>query len=233
MMLNLVLAASAFATLHLFVSGTPLRGVFVRRIGEGPYRGLFSLATLVTLVWLSRSYSAAFASDNVWLWHWPMAQHAAAPIMLIAFLLAVPGIASRNPASVGQERVLQGNPEPHGMQRITRHPFLWGVAIWAAFHIAANGDVASIVLFATFLVVALVGTRSIDRKRSRALGAVWTAYEARTSNLPFAAIAQGRNRLALREIGWWRPLLALALFALVVALHPRLFGAYPLPGMAD
>jgi len=233
MMVNLVLAASAFATLHLLVSGTPLRGVLVRRLGEGAYRGVFALATLVTLVWMARSYSAAFASDNIWLWHWRMAQHAAAPIMLVAFLLAVPGIASRNPASVGQERVLQDDAEARGMQRITRHPFLWGVAIWAAFHIAANGDVASIVLFATFLIVALIGTRSIDRKRSHALGAVWTAYEARTSNLPFAAIAQGRNRLILREIGWWRPLLALALFALVVTLHPRLFGAYPLPGMAD
>jgi uncharacterized membrane protein len=232
-MAQLVVAALAFAGLHLFVAGTGLRGVLVAKLGEGPYRGLFSLATLATLVWLSRSYSAAFAGDNVWLWHWPLTQHLAAPIMVAALLLAVPGVTSRNPASVGQEGVLTRDPEPRGMQRISRHPFLWGVAIWAAFHIAANGDVASIVLFATFLAVALVGTRSIDGKRARALGAQWTDYEARTSNVPFLAIVQGRNRLVLREIGWLRPLLALGVFAALVALHPMLFGAYPLPGMAD
>jgi len=232
-MVQLVAAALSFAGLHLLVAGTPLRGVLVRAIGEGPYRGLFALSTLATLVWMTRSYSAAFASDNRWLWHWPVMRHLAAPVMLAAFLLAVPGIVSKNPTSVGQERVLHADAEPRGMQRITRHPFLWGVAIWAAFHIAANGDLASIVLFSTFLIVALVGTRSIDGKRARALGEVWSAYLARTSNLPFLAIAQGRTRLSLREIGWWRPLLALALFGLVVALHPRLFGAYPLPGMAD
>jgi uncharacterized membrane protein len=34
-----------------------------------------------------------------------------------------------------------------GIQRVTRHPFLWGVAVWAFVHLIANGDVASLMLF--------------------------------------------------------------------------------------
>jgi uncharacterized membrane protein len=232
-MTQLVLAALSFAGLHLLVSGTALRGVLVRRLGEGPYRGLFSLLSFVTLFWLGRSYSVAFVTDNRFFWHWPMAQHLAGPVVLLAFLMAVTGLIQKNPTAVGQEGVLAKDPEPRGMQRITRHPFLWGITIWAAFHLGANGDLASIVLFATFLVVAVAGTMSIDHKRAQKLGEVWSGYLERTSNIPFLAIAQGRTRLVLSEIGWKRPLVALVVFGVVVALHPMLFHAYPLPGMAD
>jgi uncharacterized membrane protein len=89
------------------------------------------------------------------------------------------------------------------------------------------------VLFSTFVVTALVGTVSIDRKRERALGERYRHYEAKTSNVPFIAIVQRRTRFVWREIGWWRVVVVFAVFAGLVSLHPWLFGAYPLPGMAD
>jgi uncharacterized membrane protein len=230
-MTALILAALTFLGLHSIVSATGLRAAIVRRIGEGPYRGLFSLATAATLVWLGRAYSRAFYAENVWLWQLPGAQHLAAPVMLVAFLFAVVGMTSRNPTSVGQEGSLARDPEARGIQRITRHPFLCGVVLWSALHAGINGDVASLVLFATFLVVAVIGMRSIDRKRARALGDAWIRYRASTSIVPFAAIAKGRNRFVLGEIGWWRPSLALILFAIAILLHGPLFHAYPLPGM--
>jgi hypothetical protein len=122
------------------------------------------------------AYSNAFYIENVWLWQVPGAQHLAAPVMLIAFLLAVVGMRSRNPTSVGQEGTFTRDPEARGIQRITRHPFLCGVVLWSALHASINGDVASLVLFTTFLVVALIGMRSIDRKRERALGDAWARY---------------------------------------------------------
>ena len=232
-MLALVTAAVSFAALHLIVSGTGLRRVLVAKLGEGPFRGLFSVLTLITIVALRRTYGAAFATDNHFYWAWAGAQHAAAPIMLIALLLAVPGITTKSPTAVGMEKLLASDPLPRGIQHVTRHPFLWGVAIWAAFHLVANGDAASLVLFSTFLIVALIGTRSIDHKREVALGDAWRRYAARTSNLPFAAMLQGRTRFSFRELGVWRPLLTLAVFAVLVSVHPLLFHAYPLPGMAD
>jgi uncharacterized membrane protein len=115
------------------------------------------------------------------------------------------------------------------MLRITRHPFLWGVTIWAAGHLLVNGDLAGIILFASMLILALSGTISIDAKRKRALGATWDAFAERTSNLPFAAIAAGRQSFRLGEIGWWRIALALAIWAALIAGHGYVFGVPALP----
>jgi uncharacterized membrane protein len=233
-MTSLVPAAAFFVLLHVVVAGTRLRDAIIRRVGQGAYLGLFSLASVAGVVWLARAYSAAYASGNVMLWStggWT--KHAAAPVMIGALLLAVPGLLSPNPTAVRGEAILKRAPEPSGIHRVTRHPFLWGVAIWAAFHLLANGDRASVLLFSSFLVVSLLGTRSIDRKRARALGSTWERYRSATSNVPFGAALAGRTRLSFREIGWWRPVAALVVFAVLVSLHPMLFGAYPLPNMAD
>ena len=58
-MASLVLAAAFFVGIHVFVSGTALRGAIVARIGENGFRGAFSLASLAGIVWLSRAYAAA------------------------------------------------------------------------------------------------------------------------------------------------------------------------------
>ena len=58
-MLNLIAAAAFFVLLHLLVSGTRLRGALVGAIGEGPYMGLFSLASVGALAWLIVAFAAA------------------------------------------------------------------------------------------------------------------------------------------------------------------------------
>ena len=50
---------------------------------------------------------------------------------------------------------------------------------------------------------------------------------AATSHIPFVAIAQGRNRVVWREIGWTRALIGLAAFVILLAAHPWLFGGRP------
>jgi uncharacterized membrane protein len=144
-------------------------------------------------------------------------------------LLIVPGLATPNPTSVRQEGRLQKVDAVAGMLRITRHPFLWGVAIWAIGHLLVNGDIAGIVLFAGLLALALFGTVSIDAKRRRVFGKSWDAFAAQTSNVPFAAIAAGRQRLDLAEIGWWRIALGVGVWALFAWAHPYLFGVPALP----
>jgi uncharacterized membrane protein len=111
-----------------------------------------------------------------------------------------------------------------GIVRITRHPFLWGVALWALVHLIVNGDLASLVLFGSLLVLALGGTVSIDAKRRRHFGEQWTQFASVTSGVPFAAIAAGRNRLgpALVEMGVIKPLAAIVVYAAVFYLHGRL-----------
>jgi uncharacterized membrane protein len=81
------------------------------------------------------------------------------------------------------------------------------------------------VFFGGLLLVALIGTLGMDR-RKRA-NPDWARFAAVTSHVPFVAIAQGRNRLVWHEIGWKRPLIGLAVFAAFLFLHPWLFGARP------
>ena len=119
---------------------------------------------------------------------------------------------------------------PVGIVRVTRHPFLIGVALWAGIHVVNNGDVASLLFFGSLAIVAGAGTVSIDAKRRRVLGGpAWDTFASRTSILPFAAILEGRNTLAARELGWWRPAAGVAAYALMLSGHAHLFGVSPWP----
>ena len=231
-MTSLIAAALVFLALHLVIAGTRVRDTIVAAIGERAYLGLFSLASVGVIVWVAMSYRAAVASaSNLQLFDLGNGvDNLAIPVLLVAFLLGVPGLLMPNPTSVGQSSAAAKDETVHGVLRITRHPFLWGVTIWSAFHFCATGDYASVILFGTFFVLALVGTVSIDAKRERKLGAQWGAFAQRTSNLPFAAIASGRNSFQAREYFDWRFLAALALFLVVLFAHARVIGVSPFPG---
>jgi uncharacterized membrane protein len=230
-MTSLIAAAAAFVLIHLLISGTRLRDAITGVVGEGPYMGLFSLASLAAIVWLGFGYAAARqAADPVYWSATPATKWAQLAITFVAFMLIVPGLATPNPTSVRQEGTLDKADVVSGMVRVTRHPFLMGVALWAAGHLLVNGDLASLVLFGALLVVAVLGPLSIDAKRRRKLGAKWDGFAAQTSVVPFGAIAGGRQSLKLGEIGWWRLALGALAWAGVVAIHPMLFGVSPLPG---
>ena len=230
-MTSLLAAATFFVLLHLLVSGTRVRDAIVGKIGDGPYMGLFSLASVAGLAWLGFGYAAARTAPwNAAYWDiTPATRHIQLGLMLIAVIFIVVGLTTPNPTSVKQEGALDRPDVVRGMLRITRHPFLWGVALWGLGHLIVNGDRAGIVLFAAMLILALFGTASIDAKRKRALGPTWHAFATQTSNIPFAAILAGRQSLKIGEIGWWRIALALVIYAALAFGHPHLFGVAALP----
>jgi uncharacterized membrane protein len=223
-MANLLAAVAFFLAIHFGISGTKLRDHAVRTLGERAYRGLFALASIVGLLWLIRAYSHA---PYIALWGRMTAlEPLAAPLVLGAVALVVVGITTPNPTAVGGESQLAREVQVRGVMRITRHPFLWGTALWAFVHFVINGDLASSIVFGSLLVLTVVGTASIDAKRRRAYGEHWEHFAQQTSNMPFAAIAAQRNHLgvAMHEIGIVRPLLAIAVFVALFLLHGRLFG---------
>jgi uncharacterized membrane protein len=225
-MLWLIAASSFFLLIHFGVSGTRLRDVLAARLGAGPYRGAFAFASVVGIVWMTRAYRRAPAVD---LWGQLIGLRPLAfALVLIAFLFVAIGLATPSPTRVGMEtKLAQGTETVRGIVRITRHPFLWGVGLWACVHLIVNGDLASVILFGSLLVLALGGTVSIDAKRRRSFGDQWSRFTQTTSNVPFAAIVAGKNQLrpALREIGILRPVIAIAAYALFFVFHGRLFGA--------
>ena len=225
-MYSLIAASVFFLLIHFGVSGTRLRDVLVARIGVAPYRGAFALASLVGLVWMSSAYGRAPTVD---LWGQLIGLRPLAFVLvLVAFLFVGIGLATPSPTRVGMESTLaRGTDIVRGVVRITRHPFLWGVGLWAFVHLIVNGDLASLILFGSLLLLALGGTAFIDAKRRRNFGDQWSRFAQATSNVPFAAIATGRNQLgpALREIGILRPVIATVAYVLVLIFHGRLFGA--------
>jgi len=227
-MASLILASAFFVGIHVFIAGSRLREVLVARLGEPGFRGLFSLLSALGLAWLVCAYSHA---PYIELWgHVAALKPVALVVVLVAFLFLGVGLTTPNPTSVGGEAQLDQDEPAHGMLRITRHPFLWGVALWAFTHLIVNGDAAAVVLFGSLLVLALAGPPSIDAKRRRRFGDRWERFAGVTSNVPFAAISQGRNSLRLGEIKLWQVGVALLLYAVLVATHGWLFGVSALPG---
>ena len=217
-MTGLVAATAAFLATHLITS-TPLRAGLVRVLGEGPYRAVYSLVALATLIWMILAYGDA-PREPLWrgLRLLPLI------VMPLVFVLIACGYA-RNPTMVGADKLLKSDQPARGIIRVTRHPIMWAIMLWAGAHILARGESRALVFFGGFLLLAAAGTLLMDHRKKA--NPDWSRFAALTSNPPFLAIMQGRNSIAWREIGWQRPLIGLVAFLVVLVAHPWLFGARP------
>jgi len=219
----LVLAAAVFLGTH-FVSSTPMRPGLVVMLGEKVYLGLYTLVSLAALGWMIWAYIKA---PHQRLWEGDEFKVWTLVLMPVSLVSIAAGGMTKNPSAVRQESALRTLGEPRGILRITRHPIMWGIALWAAVHLIARGDTASVIFFGTMLLLAVSGTILIDVRKSRTLGVDWERFASVTSNFPFGAIVQGRNQLRFEEIGWKKVLVGLALYFVLLFLHPYLFGARP------
>jgi uncharacterized membrane protein len=219
--LYLIIATLVFLGIHVLPS-TPLRALAVKAVGEKAWVGLFSLASLAGLSWMVSTYARAPFEAL-----WPGLRLAPVALLPAAFVLLACGLLSRNPTVIGQAAALKGEDPARGIIRVTRHPVMWAIMLWAGAHLLAVGSLQAVVFYGGLLLLAAAGTTLQDARKAKALGEDWQRFAARTSNMPFGAILQGRNRLSWREIGWWRPVAGLALFALALASHGWLFGLRP------
>jgi uncharacterized membrane protein len=206
-MTYITLAALLFVGTHLGISSTGLRARLVGSVGERGYLVVYSLIAFATLSYLIWLYNELPRYDYFWMPS-PELYMVARVVMPVALILVLGGFLVKNPTMVGAESLLeqgQGGDLARGVTRITRHPFQWGVLLWSASHVIANGDSNSVVFFSAFGVLAALGTVAMDSKKAAALGEGWADYASTTSNVPFVAILSGRNRLVLGEL--WLPVL--------------------------
>jgi uncharacterized membrane protein len=226
-MIDLITAALFFVGTHIGIATPPLRTQLIARVGEAIYRLLYSLISIVALVWLVMAYGAA---PVVPLWTGgALGAWLALLAMPVALLLIVTAVLQPNPTAIGQAPDPDA-PEPaRGMLRVTRHPLMWGIAIWAGAHLLANPDLASLVFFGAMGALALGGAAAQDWRMSSASRPGFGVFVQRTSFVPFMAIVEGRQQFVWSEIGWPRLGLALALFAVLLLAHPWLFGTSAWP----
>jgi len=129
----------------------------IARLGEGAWRGLYSLLSLIGVVLIVYGYGLA-RGDPVVLWNPPgWTRYLAAALTLPAFILIAAAYVPRNhmKASVG-------------------HPMVAGVKLWALAHLLSNGLLADVLLFGAFLLWAIFDFRAA-RRRDRAAGVRYPA----------------------------------------------------------
>jgi len=213
---ELAIAGGGFFAIHVGISGTAMRDRIALRLGDRGFQIIYSILSFLLLIWMIGGYRNA---PSLVLWDITVLKMLPVVVGPIATIFLVAAYSSPNATGVGGEGVLKGENPDRGIFRVTRHPLLVGIALWASAHMMANGDVASLMLFGALLATCLLGPASIDAKLRRRAPEDFERLAAVTSIIPFAAIAQGRTRFSLSEIGLLRIVAGLGLYAGLYYFH--------------
>jgi len=160
--IRIILLWLGFAGSHLLLSSLPVRRSLIARIGEGPFRGLYSLVAFAFFVPLVGTYFG-HKHAGPWLWTVPLGtglRWALYAGMGLAFVLVIAALVRPSPAAV-----VPGSPNPRGAQRITRHPLLMGLGLFGLLHMLPNGSTADVAFFGGFPLFALIGAVHQDRRK--------------------------------------------------------------------
>lgn len=154
-MLVLILGLIIFLGVHsVRIFADDWRRATISRLGDGPWKGIFSVASLVGFVLIIWGYGMA-RQDPVLLWLPPMwLRHVAILLNLVAFVLFA---AYMVPSGWLKARL--------------GHPMILSVKVWAFAHLLANGTLADLFLFGALLVWAIADFVA-SRRRDRAAGTV-------------------------------------------------------------
>ncbi|HSR55001.1 MAG TPA: NnrU family protein [Alphaproteobacteria bacterium] len=226
----LIAATAAFVLGHFVMSSMPIRTALMVPLGQKGFLAVYSLYAIGTFIWMNIAYTRAPFED---LWgdpHW--ARWVSVLVMPLAAVLFAAGAATAHPWAVRVGNQPDQGREPRGIQKVTRHPVLWAIAIWAALHLAANGDQASLIFFGGILALCLIGVAHMEARKRAEGGAAWEGFAARSSVIPFAALVSGRAKVTLSEIGWGRLAAGLILYFILLFGHRVVIDVPLLPQLA-
>jgi uncharacterized membrane protein len=144
----LIAGLALFLGAHIFTTLRDVRGAVIARIGEGPYKGLYSLVSAIGLVLIVWGFGRYRNDGYVLVWAPPGWLH---PIALILMWLSFVALA----ATYSPAGKIKG---------LLRHPMLVAIKAWALAHFLANGDLGSILLFGGFLAWAVYDRIAVKRR---------------------------------------------------------------------
>jgi uncharacterized membrane protein len=145
----LIVGIVVFLGVHLLPTVPGLREKLVSRLGGNGYKALFSLASIAAFVLLVWGFAEA---PVIQVWSPPgWTRWVAIVLMLPAFIFLVAAYV------------------PGRIKARLKHPFLIAVKTWALAHLIANGDLASIILFGSFLAYAVYDRITLKRREARGL----------------------------------------------------------------
>ena len=166
--------------------------------GEKAFKGIYAVVSLVGFYALIVGYSEARMQPFV-IWQPPTAtRHISVLLMLFASILLVATYIPRN----------------HFKLRMG-HPMILSVKVWALSHLLANGNLADLVLFGTFLAWSVLIFR-VSRARDRANAAAQSMEE--LAQAPQAKLTATLAAFVLGALLWAS--ITFHLHALVVGISP-------------
>jgi uncharacterized membrane protein len=203
----LALASAAFVGTHFLLSH-PLRQPIAQRIGERPFRGVYSLVALVTFGLMIWVYGRMGDQQSLW----SVGEVGSSVATLLMWLGAILFVGSLlgNPALPGAR--LERGRIPRGVFAITRHPMMWGFALWAIVHVAMVATPKALIFDGAILFLALAGSVGQDAKKAKLMGERFHEWSAQTAFIPFARGVANPGAVAL--IG------GTALLLIAAWLHP-------------
>jgi uncharacterized membrane protein len=136
-----------FLGAHVFVSMRDRRAALVARIGLGPYKGLFSLVSIVGVVLLGYGFALYRDAGPIVLWNPPGWTRQIVVVLMW-------------PASI----MVAAAYIPGNIKRVLKHPLLAAVKTWAFAHLCANGDLGGIILFGSVLLWAVYDRITLKRR---------------------------------------------------------------------
>lgn len=194
-MTYLIAGLVLFLGAHTVPMLTGLRAQVAGAVGDVGYKIAFAIVSAVGLILIIMGYGALQGSgDNPIIWVPPVwTRHLSLLLMVFAMIALVAAYV------------------PSRIRDVLKHPMLVAVKIWALSHLLANGDLASMLLFGTFLVWAVFDRISVKKRGS--LG-------------PLGAKSGGLVGDVIAVV------LGLALYAFLLLYgHLWLFNAHPLPSL--
>jgi uncharacterized membrane protein len=152
-MLLLILGLVLVIGTHVVTMKRGVRSDLQQKLGVNGYRVAYSIVSIIGLILLIHGYGQYRATAWIEVWRPPVwTRHLALLLMLPVFVL----LAAWGPGAI---------------RRMTKHPMLLAVKLWAFSHLLANGDLGSMLMFGAFLAWAVMARISIKRRPEEALAA--------------------------------------------------------------